>query len=58
MVLYNVLSQGASKLPQVYDLELQVYLIKTDFLELFTLTSDTFAPLVKTSYSASFESSQ
>ena len=50
--MYKVLSQGASKLPQVLDLELQFYLITTDifaFLELFTFTfGKSDAPLGKT----------
>ena len=33
--IYDVLSQGVSKLLQVIDLKLQLYLMKTDFLESF-----------------------
>ena len=59
VVLYDVLSQGASKLPQVIYLELEFYLILETFLELFTLSFGNFdASLGKTSYSASFERSQ
>ena len=36
-VLYDVLSQGASKLPQLEDLDFPLYLIKADFLGLFNL---------------------
>ena len=36
-VLYDVLSQGASKLPQHVDLDFPLYLIKADFLGIFNL---------------------
>ena len=51
MVLYNVLSQGASKLPEVKDLDLCTLLSERQFfLELSTLTSGSFdAPRDKTS---------
>ena len=36
-VLYDILSQGASKLPQLGDLDFPLYLIKADFLGIFNL---------------------
>ena len=37
MVLYDILSQVASKLPQLGDLDFPLYLIKVDFLGIFNL---------------------
>ena len=58
-VLYDFLSQGASKLPKVKDLDMCNLLHKRGFFfELLTLTSGSFdAPCDTTSYSTSFESS-
>ena len=41
-LLYANLSQSASKLPEVKDLEIRIYLIKMDFMEILTLTSSSF----------------
>ena len=52
-VLGEVSSQGTLKLPQAINLELQLHLIRADFLELFHLTSDNSDALLgKTSYRA------
>ena len=36
--MYDFLSQGASKLPELKDLDFPLYLIKQDFLEVLILT--------------------
>ena len=58
--MYDVLSQGASKLPEVKDLDMCNLLYKRGFFfDFSTLTSGSFdAPCDKTSYSTSFERSQ
>ena len=58
-MLYDFSFQGASKLPEVKDLDLCNLLDKKGtFLELLTLTSGSFdAPCDKTSFSISFERS-
>ena len=51
-MLYDVLSQGASKLPEVNVETCELYLVKMAFFELFTLTfGNSDAPLGKISYS-------
>ena len=47
-LLLNVLSQGASKQLQVIDLEVQFYIIKTDFYGSLT-SGNSYAPLGKIS---------
>ena len=36
-ILYDVLSKGAAKLPQLGDLDFPLYLIKADILEILNL---------------------